>query len=266
MASMHGSHDTEEQIRQLLERVQRGELGVEAAFEALRPDRELDLGPVRLDLSRESRTGAAEVVWGEGKSAEQLGLIIDALSERDLPILVTRVDAEKAATLTRDRGFLAYEEECRIVRRRDLPEGRGGIGGPALVTAGTSDQAVAREAYWTLRTYGWVPDEIQDVGVAGVHRLLRRVDQIRQARVVIVCAGMEGALASVVGGLVSSPVIAVPTSVGYGAALSGFAALLGMLTACASGITVCNIDSGFGAAMAALRILGPARLEADEGS
>lgn len=257
MAAMHGAHDTEEQIRRLLERVEKGDLGVDEALAAIRPDRELDLGAVRLDLSRGARTGAAEVVWGEGKSPEQIGTIVDALAERDLPILVTRVDEEKAARLMSTRSFLSYEPECRILRRRDLAGGPR-PGGAVLITAGTSDQAVAREAYWTLRTYGWTPDEIHDVGVAGLHRLLRRVEQIREARVIIVCAGMEGALASVVGGLVASPVIAVPTSVGYGAAFSGVAALLGMLTACASGITVCNIDSGFGAAMAALRILGPA--------
>lgn len=258
MASMHEARDTEEQIRRLLERVRLGDLDIEDALRLLSPDRELELGRVRLDLSRAARTGAAEVIWGEGKSAEQLSAIAQALEGRELPVLITRVDAEKAARVVVASPRLVYEPDCSVVRDRDLPEGRG-AGAALLVTAGTSDQSAAREAYWTLRTFGWDPGEINDVGVAGIHRLLRRVEQLRAARVIIVFAGMEGALPSVVGGLVSCPVIAVPTSVGYGAAFSGMAALLGMLTACASGITVCNIDNGFGAAMAALRILGSAK-------
>lgn len=252
---MHGAHANPEQIRRLLERVREGELDVEAALAALGPDRELDLGAVRLDLTRAQRTGTFEVIWGEGKTLAELETIVDALQKRAHPILATRIDSDKGEALTARRPGLAYEADCRVVRSRDLPPGRS-LGAPVLVTAGTSDGPVAREAYWTLRTYGWEAEEVSDVGVAGIHRLFRRVERLRQAPVLIVCAGMEGALASVIAGLVARPVIAVPTSVGYGAAFSGIAALLGMLTACASGITVCNIDNGFGAAMAALRILG----------
>lgn len=255
MVSMHGAHANPEQIRRLLERVREGELDVETALAALGPDRELDLGAVRLDLTRAQRTGTAEVIWGEGKTLAELEAILDALEKRALPILATRIDADKGAALTANRPELVYEADCRIVRSRNLPEART-LGAPILVTAGTSDGPVAREAYWTLRTYGWEAELVSDVGVAGIHRLFRRLERLQQAPVLIVCAGMEGALASVIAGLVSRPVIAVPTSVGYGAAFSGIAALLGMLTACASGITVCNIDNGFGAAMAALRILG----------
>ena len=222
---------------------------------AVPPERGLaDLGFARVDLERAKRQGMPEVVFGENKSSEQIVAILDALTAAAQPGLVTRVAPKKATEVQKQRPRVRYNPQARtLVIDQEHP---GSFEFTiAVVTAGTSDIPVAEEAAETLQVAGLGSDRIYDVGVAGIHRLFAELDRIRRAPAVIVCAGMEGALPSVLGGLVQGPVVAVPTSIGYGAALSGFTALLGMLTSCAAGITVVNIDNGFGAAMAMIRLL-----------
>ena len=224
----------------------------------------LDLGFARLDLRREQRQGLAEVVYGPGKTRDQIIAIVRGLLSHNAgPVLLTRVDAETADAVRADvdgdggggdgggghRGD--YDAEARLVTWRPAPAGEFTV---AVVSAGTADWPVAAEARAVAAAIGLDTRVIHDVGVAGLDRILQVRDQLDDADAVIVVAGMEGALASVVGGLVGAPVIAVPTSVGYGASLEGITALLAMHASCAAGITVVNIDSGFGAAMAAHRI------------
>ena len=215
----------------------------------------LDLGFAQVDLDRLRRQGVPEVVYGAGKTADQIAAIAAALRDRgQSPVLVTRIDAEKAAAVAAALGpGFEYWPEARLGRLGPArePDGKGRI---AVVCAGTSDLPVADEAALVAESLGNEVLRVADVGVAGLHRLLAPADDIRSARVVIVVAGMEGALASAVGGLVSAPVIAVPTSVGYGAAFDGLAALLSMLNSCAAGVSVVNIDNGFGAGFLASRI------------
>lgn len=208
-----------------------------------------------VDLDRFSRQGVSEVVYGEGKTAEQIAAILEKLSASgQSPLLATRVDAGKAAEVRRLLGGKGtYFPDARLIRVGEA-KAPGGHGRIAVVSAGTSDMAVAEEAAITAETLGNEVLRVRDVGVAGLHRLLARIDDIRQASVVIAVAGMEGALASVIGGLVACPVIAVPTSVGYGAAFEGLSALLSMLNSCSAGISVVNIDNGFGAGFLASRI------------
>lgn len=203
-----------------------------------------------VDLDRQARTGTPEVVYGEGKSAEQIRGIAEQLLAAGQDLMVTRLDADKAAHLA-DLG--TYHPRARVlVRTREWTDrGRGEI---AVICAGTSDLAVADEAAIVAHALGNRVVRITDVGVAGLHRLLAHQETLRSAHVLIVVAGMEGALPSVVAGLTHRPVIAVPTSVGYGASFGGVAALLGMLTSCGSGVSVVNIDNGFGAAFSASRI------------
>lgn len=210
-----------------------------------------DLGFAQLDLEREKRTGFPEVVYGEGKSAEQIAAIMGRLSQHADRVLATRIDAAKADHVIRVLPDATYHPTARALTwfKRPLLKVHGGY--IAVVCAGTSDLPVAEEAALTAECMGNHVERITDVGVAGIHRLFRRLPVIRGANVVIVVAGMEGALPSVVGGLVDKPVIAVPTSVGYGANFHGLSALLGMLNSCATGITVVNIDNGFGAGYAA---------------
>lgn len=212
-----------------------------------------DIGYARVDLHRKARQGAAEVIYGEGKTAEQiLGIVESMLAHQEKSILITRLDADKASAI-RARYELEYNEAARIALIGEkLPA--GGMGKVLVVTAGTSDIPVAEEAAFTAEALGNKVERLYDVGVAGLHRLLSQLDSIMNASVVIAVAGMEGALASVVGGLVDVPVIAVPTSVGYGAAFEGMAALLAMLNSCASGVSVVNIDNGFGAGFLAGRM------------
>ena len=207
-----------------------------------------------VDHHRAVRCGFPEVVYGPGKTPDDLVRIAREILTRSDRLLVTRVEGEPLTRLLAAVPDAVHHARARAVtvRRGARGEGRPGI---VIVSAGTADIPVAEEARVTAEALGEAPVVIYDVGVAGLHRLLARHGDLRRARVVIVVAGMEGALASVVGGLVEVPVIAVPTSVGYGAAFNGLAATLGMLTSCASGITVCNIDNGFGAAFAAGRIL-----------
>ncbi|MGN1292878.1 MAG: nickel pincer cofactor biosynthesis protein LarB, partial [Levilactobacillus brevis] len=192
------------------------------------------------------RTGYPEVIYGAGKTAQQIVGIVQAMEKRQQPILVTRVDLEKSAAVQEILPELAYDQTSQTLVRtaHALPA----VGNIAIVTAGTSDMRVAEEAAVTAELFGNQVTRIYDVGVAGIHRLFAKLPLIRQANVVIVIAGMEGALTSVVGGLVDRPVIAVPTSVGYGTHLNGLTPLLSMLNSCSAGISVVNIDNGFGAA------------------
>jgi len=206
-----------------------------------------------LDPGRLARQGFPEIIYCQSKTAEQVADNLRALAAANGRAFGTRLDAEKAAAVTAAVPEAAYDALGRTISLGAMPAATGS--GVAVVTAGTSDLPVAAEAAATLAFLGHPVLRFNDIGVAGIHRLHARIDEIRAAAVVIVIAGMEGALPSVVGGLVSAPVIAVPTSVGYGAAFEGLAALLGMLNSCASGLTVVNIDNGFGAALAAHRIL-----------
>lgn len=221
-----------------------------------------------LDHHRARRQGMPEVVYGEGKTTTQIAAIVDRLKTHGHPVLVTRLSASAhagcAAHIDADTpgDYDALSRTWVWGRERVRPLGGGHV---AVVSAGTSDLAVAEEAARTAEVFGCRVVRLVDVGVAGLHRLLARLDELRTARVVIAVAGMEGALPSVVAGLVSCPVVAVPTSVGYGASFGGIAALLAMLNSCASGVTVVNIDNGFGAACAATRILQSAPVAAEEG-
>jgi NCAIR mutase (PurE)-related protein len=249
-----GAVDIAEAQRRI-EALQRGAAGAgggaeaEGAAEAraLLEQRVADLGYAQLDLDRERRTGFPEVIFGEGKSAEQLVGIFRRLAEHADRVLATRVAADKAEHVLEAVPGAAYHADARCItwfKRPLVSEHDGYI---AVVCAGTSDVPVAEEAAITVECMGSRVERVYDVGVAGIHRLLRRLTLIREANAIIVVAGMEGALASVVGGLVSKPVVAVPTSIGYGAAFGGLAALLTMLNSCATGVTVVNIDNGFGA-------------------
>jgi NCAIR mutase (PurE)-related protein len=224
-----------------------GDISLEEALSKIDESYFLDIGHTTLDLDRESRTGAPEVVFGSGKTASQTLDIIQTLVSRQANILVTRLSHEIYLTITSALPKNAtYSEEAKLltITSKEIEITQSHV---AVISAGTSDYGVAEEAALTAQFYGSKTVKISDVGVAGLHRLLSKIETIRTAKVLIVVAGMEGALPSVVGGLVRSPVIAVPTSVGYGAAFEGVAALLGMLTSCASGISVVNIDNGFGA-------------------
>jgi len=206
-----------------------------------------------LDPDRLARQGFPEIVYCQSKTAEQVADNMRVLAAANGRSLGTRLDAAKAAAVVSALPEAAYDALSRTISLGPLPVANGC--GVAVVTAGTSDLPVAAEAAATLAFLGHPVERFNDIGVAGIQRLHARINEIRTAAVVIVVAGMEGALPSVVGGLVSAPVVAVPTSVGYGAAFEGLAALLGMLNSCAAGLTVVNIDNGFGAALAAHRIL-----------
>ena len=204
-----------------------------------------------IDFDRKKRCGASEVIYGAGKTAAQIiQIAMELVNGGEQIVLITRISGEKAARLIteceRKSLVFYYEEISETFVVGKFPKADG-IGKVAVVTAGTSDMKVAKEAVVTLKAFGNDVIEIYDVGVAGIHRLMDRIDEIRQATVVIAIAGMEGALASVIGGLVSAPVIAVPTSIGYGANFEGLSALLSMINSCSSGVSVVNIDNGFGA-------------------
>ena len=242
-------------VRALLDAVQGGLTTPDEAMNALAALPGGELGYAHVDLHRALRTGVAEVIYGEGKTAEQIIGILRRLQQAGQDGLVTRVAPEKAALVA----AAIPEIECHALARvlhlkvgpRPQPRVRGAI---AVVCAGTSDLPVAEEAAVVAEALGHPVLRLRDIGVAGLHRLLGHVEALRGASVLIVVAGMEGALPSVVAGLVDRPVLAVPTSVGYGASLGGIAALLAMLNSCAVGVSVLNIDNGFGAAMTAVRI------------
>jgi pyridinium-3,5-biscarboxylic acid mononucleotide synthase len=234
------------QLRSLLAQVSAGAVDVDAAMERMRHLPFEDLGFAMVDHHRALRHGIPEVVFGTGKTPEQASAIVASLLARARNVLVTRASAETAARLQAEHSDAEYFPGCGAVRvwRDRTVLGKGKV---AVVCAGTSDLFVAEEAQVTAQVMGNEVDLIPDIGVAGIHRLMHNRERLSEARVVIVCAGMEGALPSVVGGMVAAPVIAVPTSVGYGASFHGLAALLGMLNSCASNVTVVNIDNGFGA-------------------
>jgi len=240
-------------IRHILEAIEKGEMKAQEALVTLQDLPFTDIGHTKIDNHRSLRSGTPEVIYGEHKTPQQVIDIFQAMLQKHSNILATRVSAEMAARITEICPSVTYNAMARTLfyEHTPLPETPSTI---VIVTAGTADLPVAEEARVTAQALGNKVDLISDVGVAGIHRLFAYLDVIRRARVVIVIAGMEGALASVVAGLVAIPVIAVPTSVGYGASFGGLAALLAMLTSCANGVTVVNIDNGFGAAFAASQI------------
>jgi len=233
-------------LKNLLEDIRDGRITPDAGMTLLKDLSYLDLGCAKLDTHRELRVGYPEVVYCPGKSTEQVKTIIRAMAERDANILATRADEALFMEIRQICPDAVYHPLAKAVtvrkRTMEIPDSY-----IAVVTAGTSDMPVAEEAAVTAELFGNRVERIVDVGVAGVHRLFDKLDVIRGARVIIVVAGMEGALPSLVGGLVDKPVIAVPTSVGYGASFQGLAALLSMLNSCAGGVCVVNIDNGFGA-------------------
>ena len=234
------------ELRDLLEAVKDGSLTIDDAILKIKRQPFEDIGFAKVDLHRKVRQGAAEVIYGAGKTAEQIAAIAETmLKNSQNTILITRLAAESAATL-KERFPMRYDETSRIgiVGKLPAPNGNGTI---VVATGGTSDIPVAEEAAITAEALGNKVTRLYDVGVAGLHRLLAHLDDIMGASVIIAIAGMEGALASVIGGLADCPVIAVPTSVGYGASFHGVSALLSMLNSCASGVAVVNIDNGFGA-------------------
>jgi len=240
-----------EAVRKLLERVRSGSASIEEAVDELRHLPFADLGFATVDHHRALRSGWPEVILAAGKTAEQVVAIAREIDARGQNVLATRVDPNIARALTDALPEIRWDAISRtavLTRKPVEPTGDGTI---CIVTAGTSDLPVAEEAAVTAQVLGNEVTRVTDVGVAGVHRVLHRREALETAKVLIVIAGMEGALASVIGGLVQKPIIAVPTSVGYGASFGGIAALLGMLNSCAAGVTVVNIDNGFGAAYAA---------------
>jgi len=240
-------------LLKILQAVESGKLSSAAAVERLKHLPFEDLGFAKVDHHRALRQGFAEVIFGKGKTPQQVAGIVRAMLEKKGShhnILITRVDAKVFAAVKRLTKSAKFHPGCGVItiERNSEIFGKGTI---AVVSAGTSDIPVAEEALLSARAMGNRAESIYDVGVAGIHRLLEHRSKLTEARVIIVVAGMEGALPSVVGGLVAVPVIAVPTSVGYGASFGGVAALLGMLNSCASNVTVVNIDNGFGAACVA---------------
>jgi len=237
----------------LLEKFRAGGVSRDEVLRAFQAAPIADLGFAQVDTHRALRKGFPEVIFGAGKTPAQVVAIAGKLLEREQNVLATRISAEHARALRKKFKRAVYHElaRCATIEHKPLPKRPGTI---AVVCAGTSDLPVAEEAALTAEITGNRVERINDVGVAGVHRLFNRLETIQAANVVIVVAGMEGALPSVVAGLISKPVIAVPTSVGYGASFGGLAALLGMLNSCGSGVTVVNIDNGFGAGYAASQI------------
>ena len=245
----------ENHLRKLLKEVQKGSCDITEALDRLKhlPAESMDFAC--LDHHRALRTGFPEVVYGEDKSAKQLRAIIEAMLDKKNVVIVTRVSPEKAEEVCRQVKGLTYDETARMLLgntdKRAEQNCRGSI---LVISAGTSDIPVAEEAFLTAFYLGHPVEKFYDVGVAGIHRLLSHREQLAKAAVLIVAAGMEGALPSVVAGLVDKPVIAVPTSVGYGASFGGITALLGMLNSCAPGVAAVNIDNGFGAGCMAATI------------
>jgi NCAIR mutase (PurE)-related protein len=238
-------------LTELLKRVRNRKLSIAQAVAHLRHLPFEDLGFAKVDHHRAVRQGFPEVILGDGKAPEQIAAIVRALQRRRCNVLITRLDAEKMARLKNSVRGLEYHRTARIAIWTSTAVRITGKGLILVICAGTSDIAVAEEAALTATIMGNRVERLFDVGVAGIHRLLDNWEKLETASVLIVVAGMEGALPSVVGGLVDKPVIAVPTSVGYGASFNGLAALLGMLNSCAAGVTVVNIDNGFGAGFAA---------------
>lgn len=244
-----------ERVRDLLAQVAEGKLAVDRALDSLSLEPAESLGFATIDHHRALRQGYPEVIFGGGKTPEQIVAIAQRIAERGDGVLVTRLDADAVDPLLEALPGIEHNALARTALLRPALAPSAGRGTALIVTAGTSDLPVAEEAAVTADAMGCRIERLTDVGVAGIHRLLARRELLDSAGVIIVVAGMDGALPSVVGGLVRVPVIGVPTSVGYGAAFQGLAPLLTMLNSCAAGVTVVNIDNGFGAAVAAARIL-----------
>jgi pyridinium-3,5-biscarboxylic acid mononucleotide synthase len=237
---------TTEQIRDLLDRLAGGRITTDEALGRLQKLPFEDLGFAKVDHHRRIRNGYPEVIYGEGKTPDQVAEIFARLADHNPNVMCTRASAASAEAVRRRVPEARYHELCRMLElRRDPAQPVGSV---ALAAAGTSDLPVAEEAALALEVFGSRVERLYDVGVAGIHRLFAHLDVFRRANCVVAVAGMEGALPSVIAGLVDAPVVAVPTSVGYGAAFGGVTTLLAMLTSCASGISVVNIDNGFGAA------------------
>ncbi len=246
---------TPEQLRSLLQSVAAGQVSADTAFETIKDLSFEKVGDfAHVDHHRTVRTGFPEVIWGPGKTPDQIAQIMVSMRDRSQTIMATRIDPATFEAVRSRLPEVVYFDRARIcaLKSEELPVRSGVI---TILTAGTADIPVAEEAAVTAELSGFVVKRLWDVGVAGIHRLLSQRQVIDDAEVLIVVAGMEGALPSVVGGLADCPVIAVPTSIGYGASFEGLAALLGMLNSCAAGIGVVNIDNGFGAAMLAMQIL-----------
>ncbi len=243
----------EKELKALLDSVREGRTTPDEAVQQLRSLPFEDLGFAKVDHHRKLRVGFPEIIFGPGKDPEHIAAIFATLAERGNNVLATRVTTAQFAAIKSKTPQAEYSTVARAayLRQKDEIVGKGTI---AIVCAGTSDVPIAEEAVLTAELMGNHVEKLYDVGVAGLHRLLAHKDALTKARVVVVCAGMEGALPSVVGGLVGVPVIAVPTSVGYGASFGGVAALLGMMNSCASNVSVVNIDNGFGAAYVASMI------------
>ena len=254
---------TPDRLAEMLTQVQQGVLPVEQALERLKHLPFEDLGFARIDHHRTLRKGFPEVIWGPGKTSQQIAAIATRLVENGQPALITRLDEKKAQEVQISLPALVYYAAARIGALGEQPIPHTSL--PILVVAaGTADIPVAEEAVISAEWLGNTVERLYDVGVAGLHRLFESLDRLRAASVLIVVAGMEGALPSVIGGLVDRPIIAVPTSIGYGASFGGVAALLAMLNSCAAGVTVVNIDNGFGAAAAATLINRPQAEQADK--
>ena len=233
-------------VLDILKEVEAGRLSADDALTRLKLEPIEELGFARVDLHRELRQGATEVIYGQGKTPEQISKIIGALMDNGAPTVLTTRMAQEAADYVGERHELRYDPVSRVGIAGEIPE-PDGVGTIVVATGGTTDIPVAEEAALTAEALGNRVKRLYDVGVSGIHRLLEHADDIVTARCIVAVAGMEGALPSVIGGLADCPVIAVPTSVGYGAAFGGVAALLSMLNSCASGLSVVNIDNGFGA-------------------
>lgn len=234
------------EIKRILEAVQSGRMSVDDALLKIKVEPFVDIGYAKVDLHRKVRQGVAEVIYGAGKTPQQILGILDVMVKNGQSrVLITRME-EKAAEVVSEHYELDYRKEAKVGILGGIPEATG-IGSIVVATGGTSDIPVAEEAALTAEILGNDVVRLYDVGVAGLHRTLAHLDEIMSASVIIAIAGMEGALASIIGGLADCPVIAVPTSVGYGASFHGLSALLSMLNSCASGVSVVNIDNGFGA-------------------
>ncbi|MBE5970410.1 MAG: nickel pincer cofactor biosynthesis protein LarB [Lachnospiraceae bacterium] len=241
------------EIKDILQAVKEGKMSVDDAVLKLKMHPYEDIDFAKIDLHRKIRQGNSEVIYGAGKTSDQIVKILDTMENaRQKTVLITRLSKEKADEVKKSKD-INYFEEANVAVYGKLPRADG-IGKVVVATGGTSDIPVAEEAAITLEVMGNEVVRLYDVGVAGLHRLMSHLEEIMDATVIIAIAGMEGALASVIGGLADCPVIAVPTSVGYGASFGGVSALLSMLNSCASGVSVVNIDNGFGAACIASRI------------
>lgn len=241
----------QQQLSELLENLRSGRVSVAVALQRLRDLPFEDLGFAKVDHHRTLRQGFPEVIMGEGKEVAEIAAIARAIQKRRANVLITRLAVEKMTALRRKLKGFRYHRAARAATWVAKPLTLGGKGTVTVVSAGTSDIPVAEEAALTSEMMGNRVERLYDVGVAGLHRLLENREILQRATVLVVVAGMEGALPSVVAGLIDKPVIACPTSVGYGASFHGFSALLGMLNSCAAGVTVVNIDNGFGAGFAA---------------